>query len=211
MPYSEFCLDPSLAALSLCCKRCRGIRQHSVSSLVCPASWLESRLTRQHNSLTTTKTLSICFGCLLRDGFIVHTATNGRDAKELIGSSKPTDIVLTDLMLPYVSGFELITQIREDRQRKDVPVIVHSGKITERDAVRALDIGANDYVTKPYKPQELSARIKRHLNLQRRARLGTDWRLIQSQPGRNSSGLAGGEHIESLRHDRHAVRHQWVT
>lgn len=106
---------------------------------------------------------------LLRDGFIVHTATNGRDAKEFIESSKPTDIVITDLMLPYVSGFELITQIREDWQWKDVPVIVLSGKVTERDVVRALDIGANDYVTKPYSPQELSARIKRHLNLQRRA------------------------------------------
>ena len=106
---------------------------------------------------------------LLRDGFVVHTATNGRDAKEFIESSKPTDIVITDLMLPYVSGFELITQIREDRQWKDVPVIVLSGKVTERGAVRALDIGANDYVTKPYNPEELSARIKRHLNLQRRA------------------------------------------
>ena len=106
---------------------------------------------------------------LLRDGFIVHTAINGRDAKEFIESSKPTDIVIMDLMLPYVSGFELIAQIREDRQWKDVPLIVLSGKVTERDTVRALDIGANDYVTKPYSPQELSARIKRHLNLQRSA------------------------------------------
>ncbi len=105
----------------------------------------------------------------LRDGFIVHTATNGRDAKEFIENSNPTDIVLTDLMLPYVSGFELITLIREDRHWKNVPIIVLSGKVTEGDAVRALNIGANDYVTKPYNPQELSARIRRHLNLQRRA------------------------------------------
>ncbi|MDH3273971.1 MAG: response regulator [Gammaproteobacteria bacterium] len=106
---------------------------------------------------------------LLRDGFIVHTATNGRDAQEFIATSKPTDIVITDLMLPYASGFELITQIREDRKWKDVPVIVLSGKVTERDAVRALDIGANDYVTKPYNPQELSARIRRLLNPKRSA------------------------------------------
>lgn len=106
---------------------------------------------------------------LLRDGFIVHAATNGRDAREFIENSKPTDIVITDLMLPYVSGFELITQIRENRQWKNVPVIVLSGKVTERDAVRALDTGANDYVTKPYNPQELSARIKRHLSMQQRA------------------------------------------
>ena len=106
---------------------------------------------------------------LLRDGFLVHTATNGRDAAEFIACSNPTDIVITDLMLPYVSGFELITQIRENRQWNRVPVIVLSGKVTERDAVRSLEIGANDYVTKPYNPQELSARIKRHLYLQRRA------------------------------------------
>lgn len=106
---------------------------------------------------------------LLRDGFIVHTASNGREAQEFIASSQPTDIVITDLMLPYVSGFELITQIREDRRWSEVPVIVLTGKVTEQDAVRALELGANDYVTKPYKPQELSARIKRHLNLRRRA------------------------------------------
>lgn len=106
---------------------------------------------------------------LLRDGFIVHTATNGRDAAEFIACSNPTDIVIMDLILPYVSGFELITQIRESRQWNRVPVIVLSGKVTERDVVRSLEIGANDYVTKPYNPQELSARIKRHLNLQRRA------------------------------------------
>ena len=106
---------------------------------------------------------------LLRDGFIVHAATNGRDAAEFIASSKPTDLVITDLMLPYVSGFELITQIREDRHWSDVAIIVLSGKVTERDAIRALEMGANDYVTKPYNPHELSARIRRHLNLQKRA------------------------------------------
>ncbi len=106
---------------------------------------------------------------LLRDGFIVHTATNGRDARDFIANSKPTDIVIMDLMMPYVSGAELITQIRESRDWKDVPVVVLSGKVTERDVVHAFEIGANDYVTKPYNPQELRARIKRQLALQRRA------------------------------------------
>ena len=106
---------------------------------------------------------------MLRDGFIVHSAANGRDARDFISGAKPTDIVLTDLMLPYVSGFELITQIREDRQWSDVPIIVLSGKVTERDAVRALELGANDYVTKPYSPQELSARVRRHLGLRNTA------------------------------------------
>jgi DNA-binding response OmpR family regulator len=101
---------------------------------------------------------------LLRDGFIVHAATNGRDARDFVGSSRPTDIVITDLMLPYVSGFELISQIRENANWKRVPVIVLTGQVTERDTVRALDLGANDYVTKPYNPHELSARIQRHIH-----------------------------------------------
>ena len=106
---------------------------------------------------------------LLREGLIVHMAHNGRDAQAFIESSKATDIVLMDLMLPYVGGFELIAQIRDDKRWKDVPVIVLSGKVTERDAVRALEAGANDYVTKPYNPQELCARIRRHLKLRQSA------------------------------------------
>jgi len=102
---------------------------------------------------------------LLREGLIVHMASNGRDASEFIANSKATDIVLTDLMLPYVGGYELIAQIRDDRRWKEVPVIVLSGKVTEQDVVRALEAGANDYVTKPYNPQELGARIRRHLKL----------------------------------------------
>ena len=98
---------------------------------------------------------------LQREGFFVHTATNGRDAEEFIAESSPTDTVIMDLMLPYVDGFELITQIRENALWRDVPVIVLSGKVTEHDIVRAIELGANDYVTKPYKPQELVARIRR--------------------------------------------------
>jgi len=105
---------------------------------------------------------------LLRDGFIVHSATNGRDAREYIENSAPTDIVMLDLMLPYIDGFELISTIRENTRWMSTPVIVVSGKVTERDIVRALDAGANDYVTKPYNPQELVARIRRQMSLQRR-------------------------------------------
>lgn len=104
--------------------------------------------------------------CLLRhmlerDGFAVHTVFSGLSAETYIRSSSPTDIVVTDLMLPYVDGFELITKIREHPLWHDVPVIVLSGKATERDIVRAFEVGANDYVTKPYKPLELLARIRR--------------------------------------------------
>lgn len=106
---------------------------------------------------------------MLREGFIVHTATSGRDARAFIESSSPTDIVIADLMLPHVSGFELITDIRENPAWKHVPIIILSAKVTEADVVRALEIGANDYVTKPYNPQELSARVRRLVKLPQRS------------------------------------------
>jgi DNA-binding response OmpR family regulator len=98
---------------------------------------------------------------LQRDGYAVHTLTNGRDAQQFVAESRPTDVVILDLMLPYIDGFELLAQIRESNAWRDVPVVVLSGKVTERDIVRAIELGANDYVTKPYKPLELSARIRR--------------------------------------------------
>jgi DNA-binding response OmpR family regulator len=98
---------------------------------------------------------------LQRDGFAVQKVFNGRDAQKYIADSVPTDLVILDLMLPYVDGFELLTQVREHPEWRHVPVIVLSGKVSERDVVRAIELGADDFVTKPYKPQELRARIRR--------------------------------------------------
>jgi DNA-binding response OmpR family regulator len=101
---------------------------------------------------------------LQRDGYAVQTIGNGRDAQRYIAESKATDVVILDLMLPYIDGYELLVQIRESATWRDVPVIVLSGKVSERDIVRAIELGADDFVTKPYKPLELSARIRRCTN-----------------------------------------------
>ncbi len=98
---------------------------------------------------------------LEREGFAVHTVPNGRDAAKFISESPPTDIIVTDLMLPYVDGFELISQVRESVRWRCVPIIVLSGKVTEQDILRAFDLGANDYLAKPYKPMEFLARVRR--------------------------------------------------
>jgi DNA-binding response OmpR family regulator len=108
---------------------------------------------------------------LEREGFAVHTVANGRDAAKFISESPPTDVIITDLMLPYVDGFELISQVRESSRWRSVPVIVLSGKVTERDIVRAFDLGANDYLAKPYKPMEFLARVKRLANAGRGDRI----------------------------------------
>ena len=98
---------------------------------------------------------------LRRAGFEVLVAGDGREASAVIEGSGPVDVVILDLMLPYVSGYQLLSDIRDHPDWRHVPVIVVSAKVLENDVVRALDLGANDYVTKPFRPQELLARIRR--------------------------------------------------
>jgi DNA-binding response OmpR family regulator len=66
-------------------------------------------------------------------------------------------------MLPYVDGFEIVGLIRAQDAWRNTPVIMLTAKNTERDTVRALDAGANDFVIKPFQPQELLARLRRYL------------------------------------------------
>ena len=96
-----------------------------------------------------------------RSGYDVTAVHNGRDAQAAIDNLDPFDIVVLDLMLPYVSGYQLIGAIRDNVAWQHVPIIVLSAKVLEDDIVRALDLGANDYVTKPFRPDELLARIRR--------------------------------------------------
>lgn len=98
---------------------------------------------------------------LERSGYDVILAPNGRDAESAIANIEPVSAVLLDLMLPYVSGYELIRIMRDNPGWRYVPIIVLSGKVMEEDIVKALDLGANDYVTKPFRPEELLARIRR--------------------------------------------------
>jgi len=98
---------------------------------------------------------------LNRAGYDVLMALDGHEAQKFLGNVEPVDIILLDLMLPYVSGFELIIEIRDNPEWRYVPILVVSGKVLEQDIVKALDLGANDYVTKPFRPQELLARMRR--------------------------------------------------
>ena len=99
-----------------------------------------------------------------RSGYDVTVAADGRDALQAIENLTPVDAVILDLMLPYVSGYQLIQTIRESSEWQHVPIIVVSGKVLEQDVVKAFDYGADDYVTKPFRPKELLARLKRCLD-----------------------------------------------
>jgi len=103
---------------------------------------------------------------LERAGFSVRVAETGEDALAML-SEDPPDIVLLDWMLPHVSGIEICRRIRRARDTADLPVIMLTARSEEADRVRGLDTGADDYVTKPFSPAELVARINALL---RRAR-----------------------------------------
>ena len=99
---------------------------------------------------------------LTRRGYGVEIARDGRQATQYIDATEAApELVLLDVMLPYVDGFELIRKIREHATWSQVPIIMLTAKSTEQHIVRALDNGANDYVVKPFRPGELMARIRR--------------------------------------------------
>ena len=93
---------------------------------------------------------------LEREGFIVYSATSGDEGLELAMSKRPQLVVL-DLMLPDISGEEICRQLRE---RSDVAILMLTAKSTEDQRVEGLQLGADDYVVKPFSPRELVARVK---------------------------------------------------
>ena len=100
---------------------------------------------------------------LEREGFEVHAAPDGRTAKEFIATLPPPAIILLDVMLPHVNGYELLAQLRATSGWQAVPVIMLTARSQEQDIVHGLEAGANDYMVKPFKPEELRARIRRLL------------------------------------------------
>ena len=92
------------------------------------------------------------------DFHVVANAQDGFDAVELCRANRP-DVVLLDWMLPDLSGLQLLKRIREHREMKTLPVIMLTAKTLEEDKVTGLDEGADDYITKPFSPKELVARI----------------------------------------------------
>jgi len=93
---------------------------------------------------------------LEQDGFQVITAYNGKEALEQVRTQLP-DLILLDIMLPDINGFEVLKKIREVN---NVPVIMLTAKGEEDDRIQGLELGADDYITKPFSPRELVSRIR---------------------------------------------------
>ena len=99
----------------------------------------------------------VAFG-LRRAGFDVVEAEDTREARARIADRRP-DLVLVDWMLPDMSGLELTRALKKDKDMREVPIIMLTARAEEQDKVNGLEGGADDYVTKPFSPRELLARI----------------------------------------------------
>ncbi len=95
-------------------------------------------------------------------GFEVLTANNGEKALELAGEEKP-DLIILDLMLPKIDGWEVCKRLRQDPGISNIPVIMLTARAETEDKLKGFEAGADDYVTKPFSPRELVARVKRVL------------------------------------------------
>ncbi|HEY8351061.1 MAG TPA: response regulator, partial [Sphingomonadales bacterium] len=95
---------------------------------------------------------------LEEEGFAIATSADGEEGL-LLAEEDPPDLILLDWMLPNLSGIEICRRLRRNADTANLPVIMLTARAEEADRVRGLDTGADDYVTKPFSPRELVARI----------------------------------------------------
>lgn len=99
-----------------------------------------------------------------KEGYQVFIAKDGMQALELIKDTL-FDLVITDIMLPFVGGLEIINKIKTDPASKDTPVIVLSAVGLEKTVMEAFQLGANDFITKPFNLSELSIRVRKNIRV----------------------------------------------
>jgi len=99
---------------------------------------------------------------LKQQGYNVTIVSNGEQALKMVGVNKP-DLVILDGMMPVMDGFEVLRRIKADGNTQDLPVIMLTAKSREKDVVTGLELGASDYIVKPFSPAELVARVKKVL------------------------------------------------
>jgi two-component system phosphate regulon response regulator PhoB len=131
-----------------------------------------------------------------REGFQGQIVDSGRTALREVGRQRP-DLILLDLMLPDLDGLEVCRRLKRDEAAADIPVIIVSAKGEEADIVTGIELGADDYVTKPFSPRVLVARMR---NVLRRQTVPA----ATSETPSNQIVVAGGEIVIDA--DRHEVK-----
>lgn len=121
---------------------------------------------------------------LRREGYRVTVAAGAREALDVM-ASQPVDLLLLDIMMPEISGLEVLEGLRRERSLADLPVLMVTARDGTEDVVRALELGANDYVTKPVDFPVLLARVRTHLGLRRLSQLKDEFLGIASHDLKN--------------------------
>jgi len=98
-------------------------------------------------------------------------ATNGERALKIATGSSPPDLILLDIMMPGMDGYEVATRLRANEVAKDIPIIFLTAKATKEDIIKGFESGGQDYVTKPFDPNELMERVKTQLKLRHQQRM----------------------------------------
>lgn len=118
---------------------------------------------------------------LTKEGYRVRTAEGGTEALEAAASERP-DLLILDLMLPGLSGYEVLGELRRRPELIEVPVIVLTARRDEADRVKGLELGADDYVTKPFSPRELVLRVGAVLRRAQSPAVAGASRMLQGGP-----------------------------
>jgi DNA-binding response OmpR family regulator len=124
---------------------------------------------------------------LAKEGYDVLLAGNGADALKCARESRP-DVILLDIMVPQLNGWEVCRRLKQDPETRAIPVIMVTGRAEEGDKVLGFEMGADDYVTKPFSPRELVARVR-----------------AVARPGRDAAAADRKHHLKEgdLEIDRH--------
>jgi len=109
----------------------------------------------------------VLLGELLNQTYQIKVATNGNKALDIAFSDKPPDLILLDVMMPEMDGYEVCIRLKERDSTAQIPIIFITGKHGEQDEIRGFELGAVDYIRKPFNPTVVRARVKTHLELKK--------------------------------------------
>jgi sigma-B regulation protein RsbU (phosphoserine phosphatase) len=117
----------------------------------------------------------------LKDDYRIVAAVNGQRALQLAASDPNPDIILLDVMMPEMDGYEVCAKLKADAKTRDIPIIFVTAMSDTQDETKGLELGAVDYITKPISPPVVSARVKNHLELRQAREILKNQNLILEQ------------------------------
>ncbi len=113
----------------------------------------------------TPTNIDVLLNFLADSGFVISVAPDGNKALKIINQRKP-DLILLDVMMPGMDGFELCKQLKDNDATKDIPIIFVTAKVDTSDVLQGFQAGGVDYITKPFEREEVLSRVKTHLKIQ---------------------------------------------